>query len=90
MILELRQDLLNTTDIHQVAEDVISKYHVKVVEEFDMPDYKAIAILAEPNNAIVNDPIFVKYESTLAGQHQGAGELDTTAWTRSSGGSGIQ
>lgn len=81
MILELRQDLLNTTDIHQVAENVISKYHVKVVDEFDMPSYKAIAILAEPNNAIANDPMFVKYESTSAGQNQtqGAGELDTSA-----------
>jgi len=46
-----------------------------------MPSYKAIAILAEPNNAIANDPMFVKYESTSAGQNQtqGAGELDTSA-----------
>ena len=80
IILEVRQDLLNTTNIHALADEVVSTYHVKVVDVIDMTDYKAITILAELDNPIIKDARFVHYDnSTLATQYQAAGELDTSS-----------
>ena len=81
IILELKENLLNTTNIHNVADDAVNRYHVKVIDVFDMPTYKAIAMLAELNNPILNDPRFVNYNepSMQSAGYLGAGELDTAS-----------
>jgi hypothetical protein len=65
-------------NIHDLAQQVISQYHVKVVDVIDMPEYKAIVILAEPDNAITKDPRFVNYNKDYAASenYTGGGELD--------------
>jgi hypothetical protein len=64
-------------NIHELAEEVVSQYHVKVVEIIDMPDYKAIVILAEPDNPITKDPRFVNYNKDyeLSENYTGGGDL---------------
>ena len=61
MILELVADLVPLTNIFNVADEAISTFHVKVVDIINMTDYKAIVILAEPDNPIIKDPRFVNY-----------------------------
>ena len=65
-------------NIHELAQDVISQYHVKVVDIIDMPVYKAIVILAEPDNPITKDPRFVNYNEDyqLSENYTGSGELN--------------
>ena len=62
-------------NIHELAQDVISQYHVKVVDMIDMPEYKAIVILAEPDNPITKDPRFVNYNEDyqLSENYTGSG-----------------
>jgi subtilisin family serine protease len=81
MILELVADLVPTTDIFNVADDAVNTYHVKVVDVVNMTDYKAIVILAEPDNSITKDPRFVQYgeEYQAASNHTGGGELDLSS-----------
>jgi len=78
MILELVPDLVPVTNVFTVADEVISTYHVKVVDVFNMTDYKAIVILAEPDNPITKDERFVKYGEEYKAQsnYTGGGELD--------------
>ena len=38
-------DLIPVTDIFTVSDEVISTYHVKVIDVINMTDYKAIVIL---------------------------------------------
>ena len=65
-------------NIHELAQDVISQYHVKVVDIIDMPEYKAIVILAEPDNPITEDPRFINYNEDyqLSENYTGSGELN--------------
>ena len=65
-------------NIHELAQDVISQYHVKVVDIIDIPEYKAIVILAEPDNPITKDPRFVNYNEDyqLSENYTGSGELN--------------
>jgi len=81
MILELVPDLVPTTNIFTVADDAVETYHVKVVDVFNMTNYKAIAILAEPDNPITKDPRFVHYgeEYQAASNYTGGGELDVSS-----------
>ena len=81
MVLEVRQDLLNVTDIHELSNEVVSSYHVKVTNVIDMPTYKAIVMLAEIDNPITKDPRFMNYNQDYAkgngtSESQGAGELN--------------
>ena len=71
-------DLVPVTNIFNVADEAISTYHVKVVDVINMTDYKAIVILAEPDNPITKDPRFVHYgeEYQAASNYTGGGELD--------------
>ena len=41
----LAADLIPVTDIFTVSDEVISTYHVKVIDVINMTDYKAIVIL---------------------------------------------
>ena len=59
--MELVLDLIPVTNIFTVSDEVISTYHVKVVDVINMTDYKAIVILAEPDNPITKDQRFVHY-----------------------------
>ena len=63
-------------NIQELAQDVISQYHVKVVDIIDMPEYKAIVILAEPDNPITKDPRFINYNEDyqLSENYTGSGE----------------
>ena len=81
MILELVANLVPTTDIFNVADDAVSTYHVKVVDVVNMTGYKAIVILAEPNNPITKDQRFVQYgeDYQSASNHTGGGELDLSS-----------
>jgi len=81
MILELVPDLVPTTNIFTVADGAVETYHVKVVDVFNMTNYKAIAILAEPDNPITKDPRFVHYgeEYQAASNYTGGGELDVSS-----------
>ena len=65
-------------NIQELAQDVISQYHVKVVDIIDMPEYKAIVILAEPDNPITKDPRFIDYNEDyqLSENYTGSGELN--------------
>ena len=65
-------------NIQELAQDVISQYHVKVVDIIDMPEYKAIVILAEPDNPITKDPRFINYNEDyqLSENYTGSGELN--------------
>jgi subtilisin len=65
-------------NIQNLSQQVISQYHVKVVDVIDMPDYKAIVILGEPDNPITKDPRFVNYtkDYALSENYTGGGELD--------------
>ncbi|MGE5685409.1 MAG: S8 family serine peptidase, partial [Nitrososphaerota archaeon] len=65
-------------NIQDLAQDVISQYHVKVVDIIDMPEYKAIVILAEPDNLITKDPRFINYNEDyqLSENYTGSGELN--------------
>ena len=65
-------------NIQELAQDVIAQYHVKVVDIIDMPEYKAIVILAEPDNPITKDPRFVNYNEDyqLSENYTGGGELN--------------
>jgi subtilisin family serine protease len=78
MILELVADLVPITDIFNVADDAVRTYHVKVVDVVNMTDYKAIVILAEPENPITTDQRFVQYgeDYQAASNHTGRGELN--------------
>ena len=62
-------------NIQELAQDVISQYHVKVVDTIDMPEYKAIVILAEPDNPITKDPRFINYNEDyqLSENYTGSG-----------------
>ncbi|HJR48916.1 MAG TPA: S8 family serine peptidase, partial [Nitrososphaeraceae archaeon] len=66
-------------NIQVLAEDVIAQYHVKVVDIIDMPEYKAIVILAETDNPITKDPRFVNYNEDyqLPENYTGGGDLTT-------------
>jgi len=81
MILELVPQLIPVTDIYNVADEVVSTYHVKVVDVYNMTDYKAITILGEPDNPITKDPRFVNYNENynLSTNHTGGGELEVTS-----------
>ena len=61
-----------------MADEAISTYHVKGVDVINMTDYKAIVILAEPDNSITKDPRFVHYgeEYQAASNYTGSGELE--------------
>ncbi len=65
-------------NIHELAQDVTSQYHVKVVDIIDMPEYKAIVMLAEPDNPITKDPRFINYNEDyqLSENYTGSGELN--------------
>jgi hypothetical protein len=75
---EIILEAILPANIQELAEDVISQYHVKVVEIIDMPEYKAIVILAEPDNPITKDPRFVNYHEDypLSENYTGSGELN--------------
>ena len=77
MILELRPDLVPITNIINVADEAVKTFHVKVVDTINMTDYKAIVILAEPDNPITKDPRFVQYGEDYKAQsnYTGGGEL---------------
>ena len=64
-------------NIQELAQDVITQYHVKVVDIIDMPEYKAIVILAETDNQITKDPRFINYNEDyqLSENYTGGGEL---------------
>jgi hypothetical protein len=81
MILELLPSLVPVTNIYDVANQVVSTYHVKVVDVYNMTDYKAIVILAEPDNAITKDSRFINYNqnNTLSSNYTGSGELDLSS-----------
>ena len=81
MILELVPDLVPVTNIFDVADEVTSTYIVNVVDTINMTDYKAIVILAEPDNPITKDPRFVHYgeEYQAASNYTGGGELDLSS-----------
>ena len=81
MILELVADLVPVTNIFDEADRVVETYHVKVVDVINMTDYKAIVILAEPDNPITKDPRFVNYneEYNVASNYTGGGELDLSS-----------
>ena len=81
MVLELVPELVPVTDIYTVANEVVSTYHVKVVDVFNMTGYKAIAILAEPDNPITKDSRFVNYNENynLSSNYTGGGELDLSS-----------
>ena len=81
MILELVADLVPTTDIFNVADDAVGTYHVKVVDVVNMTEYKAIVILAEPDNPITKDPRFVQYgeDYQSASNYTGGGELNLSS-----------
>ena len=78
---ELVPELEPVTDIYTVANEVVSTYHVKVVDVFNMTGYKAIAILAEPDNPITKDTRFVNYNENynLSSNYTGGGELDVSS-----------
>jgi subtilisin family serine protease len=73
--------LQNVINMNDLSEQVISQYHVKVTNVIDMPDYKAIVILAEPNNPITKDPRFVQYgeDYKATSNYTGGGELDLSS-----------
>jgi subtilisin family serine protease len=75
---EIILEAILPANIHELADDVISQYHVKVVDIIDMPEYKAIVILAEPDNPITKDPRFVNYSEDyqLSENYTGSGELN--------------
>jgi hypothetical protein len=81
MILELIADLVPVTDIFDVADEVVSTYHVKVVDVINMTDYKALVILAEPDNTITTDKRFVNYGEDYKAEsnYTGHGELDLSS-----------
>jgi hypothetical protein len=75
---EIILEAILPANIQVLAQDVISQYHVKVIEIIDMPEYKAIVILAEPDNPITKDPRFVNYHEDyqLSENYTGSGELN--------------
>jgi len=81
IILELTPALVPVTDIYDVANQVVSTYHVKVVDVYNMTDYKAIVILSEPDNPITKDSRFVNYNQNynLSSNYTGGGELDVSS-----------
>jgi Subtilase family len=81
IILELVPKLVQVTDIYDVANEVVSTYHVKVVDVYNMTNYKAIVILAEPDNPITKDPRFINYNENykLSSNYTGGGELDLSS-----------
>ena len=80
IILELVSSLVPVTNIYDLADEVVSTYHVNVVDVINMTNYKAIIILAEPDNAITKDSRFVNYKESynLSSNYTGSGELDVT------------
>ena len=81
IILELAADLIPVTNIFTVSDEVISTYHVKVIDVINMTDYKAIVIFAEPDNPITKDQRFVHYggDYTAQSNYTGGGELDLSS-----------
>jgi subtilisin family serine protease len=81
IILELQPALVPVTNIYEVADEVVSTYHVNVVDVYNMTDYKAIAILAQPDNPITKDSRFVNYNqnNTVSSNYTGGGELDLSS-----------
>jgi subtilisin family serine protease len=52
----------NETSMNDFSDQIVAEYHVKVTDIIDMPDYKAIVILAEPTNPVTKDPRFINYD----------------------------
>jgi Subtilase family len=74
VILQLRQDLVPSVDLHAFANEIAQRYNVIVLDLIDTPVYKAIVIRApETNNQVLLDTRFVKYN--LA-NNAGGGEFD--------------
>ena len=76
---EINKGLLdNTMTMNQLADQVVSEYKIVWVDTIDMPDYKALVVLADPTNPVTNDPRFVDYNQNYENfsNHTGAGELD--------------
>jgi subtilisin family serine protease len=75
---EIILEAILPANIQDLAQQVISQYHVKVVDVIDMLEYKAIVILAEPDNPITKDPRFVNYNKDydLSENYTGGGELN--------------
>ncbi|HEY9399048.1 MAG TPA: S8 family serine peptidase, partial [Nitrososphaeraceae archaeon] len=52
----------NETTMNEFSEQIVAEYHAKVTDVIDMPNYKAIVILAEPINPVTKDPRFINYD----------------------------
>ena len=71
----------NKTTMNQFSDQIVAEYHVKVIDTIDMPDYKALVILAEPTNPVTKDPRFINYGEgyKLSSNYTGEGELNLRA-----------
>jgi subtilisin family serine protease len=76
---EINKALLdNTMTMSQLADQVVAEYKIVWVNTIDMPDYKALIVLADPTNPVTKDPRFIDYNESYENfsNHTGAGELD--------------
>ncbi|HTH22080.1 MAG TPA: S8 family serine peptidase, partial [Nitrososphaeraceae archaeon] len=71
----------NTMTMSQLADDVVAEYKIVWVDTIDIPDYKALVVLADPTNPVTKDPRFINYGEgyDLSSNHTGAGELDLSS-----------
>ena len=60
-ILQLRPELLPTTNIQSVAGQIAKLSGVYIHQVYDLPVYKAIAIRTDVNNNILNDARFLRF-----------------------------
>jgi subtilisin family serine protease len=60
-ILQLRPELLPTTNIQTLAGQIARLPGVYIHQVYDLPTYKAIAVRTDVNNNVLNDARFLRY-----------------------------
>jgi Subtilase family len=60
-ILQLRPELLPTTNIQALAGQIARLPGVFIHQVYDLPTYKAIAVRTDVNNNVLNDARFLRY-----------------------------
>src|SRR6185503_17955118 len=60
---------------------VVAEYKIVWVDTIDMPDYKALVVLADPTNPVTKDARFINYGEGPgpSSNYTGAGELDLSS-----------
>ena len=63
-MVELKKDLIPTTDFPALVNETISKYKVTVLNVYNTPDYKAMQLADGGEKKVLEDPRFLPAGAT--------------------------